>query len=120
MAWIVEKFWAWTDNNGSPEDAISRDEMLDNVMLYWCNATAASSARLYWESFRSSRPAVVEIPTGIAKFPAEIIPPVRAWSESIYSNIQQWTEMPSGGHFAAFEQPELFIADLRSFFAKVR
>ena len=120
MAWIVEKFWAWTDNNGSPEDAISRDEMLDNVMLYWCNATAASSARLYWESFRSGRPAVVEIPTGIAKFPAEIIPPIRAWSESIYSNIQQWTEMPSGGHFAAFEEPELFIADLRSFFAKVR
>jgi pimeloyl-ACP methyl ester carboxylesterase len=120
LAWILEKFWAWTDNEGHPEDALTRDEMLDNVMLYWVTNSATSSARLYWESFRSSRPAPVTVPTGVACFPYEIIPPVRAWSEGIYSDIRRWTKMPKGGHFAAFEQPELFIEDVRSFFAEIR
>ena len=120
LAWILEKFWAWTDNDGSPEDALHRDEMLDNVMLYWATNSATSSARLYWESFRSLRPAQVEVPTGVACFPEEIIPPVRSWSESTYTDIRQWTKMPRGGHFAAFEQPDLFVEDVRSFFAQVR
>ena len=120
LAWIFEKFWAWTDNDGHPEDALSRDEMLDNVMFYWVTNSATSSARLYWESFRSSRPAPVSVPTGVACFPYEIIPPVRAWSEGIYSDIRRWTKMPKGGHFAAFEQPELFVEDVRSFFAEIR
>lgn len=119
-AWILEKFWSWTDCNGHPENALTRDEMLDNVMLYWATNSATSSARLYWESFRSLRPAQVEVPTGVACFPEEIIPPVRSWSESTYTDIRQWTKMPRGGHFAAFEQPDLFVEDVRSFFAQVR
>ena len=125
LAWILEKFWAWTDNQGHPEDALSRDEMLDNIMLYWVTSSATSSARLYWESFASAGnrpppPAQVDVPTGVACFPREIIPPVRSWSEGTYTNIQQWTQMPQGGHFAAFEQPELFIEDVRSFFSQIR
>jgi pimeloyl-ACP methyl ester carboxylesterase len=119
LAWILEKFWAWTDNEGHPEDALSRDEMLDNVMLYWITKSATSSARLYWESFRSSRPAPVTVPTGVACFPYEIIPPVRTWSDGVYTDIRRWTKMPKGGHFAAFEQPELFVADVRSFFSEI-
>ncbi|WP_423921954.1 epoxide hydrolase family protein [Candidatus Poriferisodalis sp.] len=119
-AWILEKFWAWTDCDGHPENALSRDEMLDNIMLYWLNATGASSGRLYWESFRQMPRMTVDVPTGVAKFPKEIIPPVRAWSEPIYSDIRHWSEMPAGGHFAAFEQPELFVDDVRAFFSLLR
>lgn len=115
-AWIIEKFWAWTDCDGHPENALSRDEMLDNVMLYWLNANAASSGRLYWESFRQMSRFTVDVPTGVAVFPKEIIPPVRAWSEPVYTDIRRWTDMKRGGHFAAFEQPELFIDDVRAFF----
>jgi len=121
-AWILEKFWAWTDCNGHPENILSRDEMLDNVMLYWVTATAASSARLYWESFgwkRITAPAV-SAPTGVAVFPKEIIAPVRKWMESRFTNIQHWTEMPKGGHFAAFEQPDLLVQDVRKFFRPLR
>ena len=120
MAWIVEKFWKWTDNNGSPEDALTRDEMLTNVMLYWLPACGASSARLYWESFGSfGRSEKVEIPSGAAAFPREIIKSPRSWCENSY-NITHWTDMPEGGHFAAFEQPELFVDDLRTFFGTIR
>jgi epoxide hydrolase len=120
LAWIVEKFWAWTDCDGHPENALTRDEMLDNVMLYWATAAGASSARLYWESYGAfgSR-ARVELPTGVASFPKEISRPPRAWCEANY-NITHWTAMPRGGHFAAFEQPELFVADVRAFFATLR
>ena len=119
--WILEKFWAWTDCDGNPENILSRDELLDNVMLYWVNACAASSARLYWESFGKRRGVKqVTIPTGVAVYPKEIVPPVRKWMESDFSNIQHWREMPKGGHFAAFEQPELFIHDVREFFRTLR
>ena len=120
LAWIVEKFWSWTDNQGVPDDALNRDEMLDNVMLYWVSNTAASSARLYWESFGSFRQPQVKVPTGVAHFPKEIFSPVRSWAESTYTDIRQWTKMPKGGHFAAFEQPDLFVEDVRSFFAQIR
>jgi pimeloyl-ACP methyl ester carboxylesterase len=121
-AWILEKFWAWTDCGGDPENVLGRDELLDNVMLYWVTATAISSARLYWESFGPARrtPHKVTIPTGVAAFPKEIITPVRRWMEPNFIDIRHWSEMPKGGHFAAFEQPELFIADLRKFFRTVR
>ena len=120
MVLIFEKFCSWTDNQGHPEDALTRDEMLDNVMLYWVTGSATSSARLYWESFKSLRPEQVHVPTGVACFPKEIIPPVRSWSEGTYTDIRQWTKMPKGGHFAAFEQPDLFVEDVRSFFAQIR
>jgi pimeloyl-ACP methyl ester carboxylesterase len=119
-AWILEKFWAWTDCDGHPENILHRDELLDNVMLYWVTATAASSARLYWESFGRARGAKVTVPTGVAVFPREIVPPVRSWMGEVYPNIQYWSEMEKGGHFAAFEQPELFVQEVRSFFRRLR
>jgi pimeloyl-ACP methyl ester carboxylesterase len=120
LAWIVEKFWAWTDCDGHPENALSRDELLDNVMLYWATGSGASSARLYWESFNSFiTDGRVELPTGVASFPKEILRTPRRWCEAAY-NITHWTAMPRGGHFAAFEQPELFVDDVRAFFATVR
>jgi pimeloyl-ACP methyl ester carboxylesterase len=121
-AWILEKFWAWTDCDGHPENILSRDELLDNLMFYWATATATSSARLYWESFGPGRRATheVHIPTGVAVYPKEIVPPVRRWVETRYTNIRHWREMPRGGHFAAFEQPGLFVDDVRAFFATLR
>jgi epoxide hydrolase len=120
MAWIIEKFWAWTDCDGHLENVLSRDELLDNVMMYWVTGSGASSARLYWESLSAfAKAARVELPTGVAAFPREVLPAPRSWCEPVY-NITHWSEMPRGGHFAAFEEPELFVADLRKFFAKVR
>ena len=121
-AWILEKFWAWTDCDDHPENVLSRDELLDNVMLYWVTETATSSARLYWESFGPKRRVAhtITVPTGVAVFPKEIVPPVRRWMESTYTDIRHWTEMPKGGHFAAFEQPALFIDDVRKFFRTLR
>ena len=119
-AWILEKFWAWTDHGGDPHNLLGRDELLDNVMLYWVSNTAASSARLYWESFGQRLPLTVHVPTGVAVFPKEIVTPVRRWMEADFPNIQHWTEMPRGGHFAAFEQPALFVDDVRHFFRRLR
>lgn len=120
LAWIIEKFWSWTDCDGHPENALSRDELLDNVMLYWATASAASSARLYWESYNAFGAGDrVEVPTGVASFPKEVLRVPRSWCEAIY-NITHWTDMPKGGHFAAFEQPELFVEDVRTFFRQVR
>ncbi|MEO8654066.1 MAG: epoxide hydrolase family protein [Ramlibacter sp.] len=120
-AWILEKFWAWTDCDGHPENIFSRDELLDNVMLYWVTACAASSARLYWESFgKGGERLPVDIPTGVAVFPKEIVTPVRRWMEPRFRNIRHWKEMPRGGHFAAFEQPELFVDEIREFFRTLR
>jgi epoxide hydrolase len=120
MAWIVEKFWSWMDCDGHPENVLSRDELLDNVMMYWLTGSGASSARMYWESFNAFRPdSPVEVPTGVASFPKEILRAPRDWCEPNY-HITHWTTMPRGGHFAAFEQPELFVGDVRAFFATVR
>ena len=119
LAWIVEKLYAWSDCDGHPENVFSRDEMLDDVMLYWATNTGASSARLYWESFNAfGGGGKVQVPTGIARFPKEIFRPPRSWCEAAYT-ITHWTDMPRGGHFAAFEQPELFVDDVRAFFASV-
>lgn len=117
-AWIIEKFWAWTDCDGHPENVLTRDELLDNVMLYWCTATAGSSARLYYESFHQEAESIaieVKVPTGCCIYPKEIIRSSQRWAEKRYTNIIQWTEQEKGGHFAAFEQPELYIEDVRKF-----
>lgn len=119
MAWIVEKFWAWTDCDGHPENALTKDEILDNVMLYWATNSAASSARLYWESFSGTRPGYVKCPTGAARFPKEIFRPSRRWAEKNY-NITYWREFDKGGHFAAFEQPEVMVGEIREFFRTLR
>jgi pimeloyl-ACP methyl ester carboxylesterase len=119
-AWILEKFWAWTDNEGHPEDALGRDELLDNVMLYWLNATGASSARLYWESFAAFAGTTVSIPAGVSQFPKEILTTSRRWAERIYTDIIHWNELDRGGHFAAFEEPDLFVDEIRTCFRHVR
>ncbi len=119
-AWILEKFWSWTDNPGDPLDVLDRDHLLDNVMVYWVTATAASSARLYWESFRSIPRMQVDIPAGFAVYPEEIIPPVREWCEPAFTDIRHWSEQPRGGHFAAMEVPDLFVEDLRRFARALR
>ena len=117
--WIIEKFWAWSDCDGHPENALSRDELLDNIMLYWLPGTGASSARLYWESFGkglgSDSSKQVTLPTGCSIFPKEIVVTPRSWAEQRYANIQYWNELDRGGHFAAFEQPELFVEEMRRF-----
>lgn len=120
-AWILEKFWAWTDCNGHPENILTRDELLTNVMIYWATATATSSARLYWESF--GKPGLklpITVPTGVAVYPKEIIAPVRSWMAPRYTHITHWRVMPRGGHFAALEQPGLWLDDIRAFFATLR
>jgi pimeloyl-ACP methyl ester carboxylesterase len=120
-AWIYEKFYAWTDNKGAPEDALTPDEMLDNIMLYWLPAAGGSSARLYRESMGSAfRPGATDVPTGISIFPKEITRPSRRWAEKTYGNIVYWNELDRGGHFAAFEQPKLFVDEVRACFRQFR
>jgi len=119
-AWILEKFWSWTDSNGHPENVLSRDELIDNLMLYWLPRNAASSARLYWESFRQVPTGEIPIPTGASIFPKEIFRPSRRWAEKRYTNLIYWNELEKGGHFAAFEQPALFVKEVRDCFRKVR
>jgi len=121
-AWIVEKFRAWCDCNGDPESIFTKDEMLTNITIYWVTQTATSSARLYYESSRAPTSGPIgriEVPTGAAIFPYELFITPRKWAEATY-NITHWTEMPRGGHFAAMEQPELFVEDLRTFFRPLR
>ncbi|CAN5666250.1 epoxide hydrolase [soil metagenome] len=121
LAWIVEKFWAWTDGGGHPEGALTRQQMLDNVSTYWFTATAASSARLYWESFtRLQSPMQIDVPTALTVFPKEIIRPSRRWADKAYSNICWFEQADRGGHFAAFEQPEQFVDQVRGAFRQFR
>ena len=119
-AWIYEKMWAWTDNQGNPEDALTMDEMLDNIMLYWLPATGASSGRLYWESFGSFGSQQLDLPVGVSIYPKEIFRSSRRWGERHMSNIIHWNEMPKGGHFAAWEQPAAYVGEIRDCFRQVR
>lgn len=120
-AWIYEKMWAWTDNNGNPEDVLSLDEMLDNIMLYWLPGAGASSARLYWESFGNAFGSTkLEIPVGVSIYPKEIFRASRRWAEKHMANIIHWNELDRGGHFAAWEQPELFVGEIRNCFRQLR
>ena len=119
-AWIVEKFFAWTDNRGSPEDAVSRDEMLANISLYWFTGAIGSSFWPYYARMHGPWPIpegeTVTAPTGYAEFPKEILSPPRSLAEKTYSNIRRWTRMPKGGHFAALEQPEALAREVIAFF----
>jgi epoxide hydrolase len=123
LAWIVEKFRTWSDCDGDPERLFTKDQLITNVMLYWTTQTSASAARLYWETMHGGALSEVipfiSVPTGVARFPKEILRWPRSWVERQY-NITHWTAMPRGGHFAAMEQPELFVDDLRTFFRTVR
>jgi pimeloyl-ACP methyl ester carboxylesterase len=122
-AWIIEKFRSWSDCGGDVESVFSRDELLDNISLYWFTQTITSSVRLYRESARV--PLRIEAgeritpPFGFARFPKELIRPPREWPERFF-NLVHWTDMPRGGHFAAMEQPELLAADVRKFLRPLR
>jgi pimeloyl-ACP methyl ester carboxylesterase len=119
-AWILEKFWSWMDCDGHPENVVSRDELLDNVMLYWLPGTAASSARLYWESFRNPPMDPVQVPVGASIFPKEIMRTSKRWAEKHFGGLLYWNELDKGGHFAAFEQPETFVTEVRNCFRSLR
>ncbi len=119
-AWIVEKFWSWTDCDGDPANVLTRDEMLDNVMLYWLPAAGASSARLYWENNGKASLGPVAVPVGCSIFPKEIFRPSRRWADKQLTNVQYWNELDKGGHFAAFEQPEAFVSEVRACFRPLR
>ena len=119
-AWIMEKFWAWTDCDGHPENVLTRDELLDNVMMYWLPATGASSARLYWESFNIRNLDAVSAPAGVSVFPKEIFRSSRRWAEKRFTDLRYWNELDKGGHFAAFEQPASYVDEVRAFFRLVR
>ena len=122
-SWIIEKFYEWTDCNGHPENILNKEELIDNVMFYWLTKSATSSARLYWESFGSfggNPEEKLELPIGCSIFPKEISRTPRSWAEQIYSNIVYWNELKKGGHFAAFEQPEIFINEIRNCFKEMR
>ena len=120
-AWIYEKFHAWTDNEGSPEDAVAVDEILDNITLDWLTETAASSARIYHENEKERfYGGVVDLPVGVSIFPKEIVPAPRNWADRVFPNLIHWSELDRGGHFAAFQEPALFVEELRTCFRSVR
>jgi pimeloyl-ACP methyl ester carboxylesterase len=120
-AWIYEKLAQWSDPNDGPEHELTRDEILDNIMLYWLSNTGASSARLYFESFAADfSTQKLDIPVAVSVFLGELYRPLKAWGERAYSKLYYWNEVARGGHFAAFEQPEIFVAELRKSFAQFR
>jgi pimeloyl-ACP methyl ester carboxylesterase len=122
-AWILEKFRKWCDCDGDPRNALPIDELLANITLYWMTETIYSSFRMYFENAAAplafGEHDFVKVPCAIAWFPKEIYFPARTWVQRGY-NIHRWTEMPRGGHFAAWEQPELFAQDLRAFLREFR
>jgi microsomal epoxide hydrolase len=120
-AWIVEKFRSWCDCDGNVEKKFTKDELLTNITIYWVTETITSSARIYFENQRAaaSQGGRVAVPMGCALFPKEIVVPPRRWVEA-RDNVTWWTEMPRGGHFAALEEPQLLVEDIRGFFRTLR
>ena len=119
-AWIVEKFHAWCDCGGNVESRFTKDELLTNIMIYWATQTGPSSVRIYYENrVAPPNPAKVTVPTACAQFPKEISAPPRKYLEARY-NLTRYTLMPRGGHFAAMEQPDLLVSDVRAFFHDLR
>jgi len=122
-AWIAEKFHSWMDCNGDIESVISKDELLTNISVYWFTQSICSSTRLYYEVTQNPRlkflEQPVQVPTGVARFPKEVMLFPRKWCDNVYSDIVQWKTFEKGGHFAAMERPEELVAELREFAAKV-
>ena len=119
-AWIVEKFRAWSDCGGDLGRSFTEDELLTNIMIYWVTGTIGSSTRMYYENSHTLPPiGRIDVPTGIALFPADILLPPQEWAEQRLQ-IARWTSMPRGGHFAAMEEPELLAEDIRAFFRPLR
>ena len=122
-AWIVEKFRTWSDCDGDVERSFSKDELLTNITIYWATQTINSSTRIYYETQQTiwelKQDEMIRVPTGVAVFPKELSHPPREWAERSY-NLQRWTQMPRGGHFAALEEPDLLAEDIRAFFRPLR
>jgi pimeloyl-ACP methyl ester carboxylesterase len=120
-AWFYDKFADWTYSGGEPERSLTRDEMLDDITLYWVTNTGTSGARLYWENNANNFNAVdISLPAAITVFPGEIYRAPRSWAERAYHNLRYFNEVDKGGHFAAWEEPELFAAELRAAFRSLR
>jgi pimeloyl-ACP methyl ester carboxylesterase len=119
-AWFYEKYEQWTDHDGDPERLLSRDEMLDNITLYWLTATAASSARIYWQSMQTFKEHQITVPVGYSQFPRDIHEASLRWVRERYPTLVYYNELPRGGHFAAWEQPEVFASEVRASFRRVR
>ncbi|TWT10670.1 epoxide hydrolase family protein [Reyranella sp. CPCC 100927] len=125
-AWMYDKFAQWTYSGGEPERSLTRDEMLDDITLYWLTNSAVSSARLYWEnnnnnfSAEAQKTAEITIPVAVTVFPGEIYQAPRSWTERAYRKLIYFNEVDKGGHFAAWEEPELFSAELRAAFRPLR
>ena len=124
MSWIIEKFYSWTDcvqeGEKKLESVLTKDELLDNVMIFWLTNSSASSARLYWESFNKPNFDPINTPTGCSQFPKEIFQCSKRWAEKRFSNLIYWNELDRGGHFAAFERPDTFVEELRNCFRSIR
>lgn len=119
-AWILEKYFQWMDCDGHPENVVNRDELLDNIMMYWLPDAAASSARLYWESFGQTNVEPIGMPVGCSIFPKEIFKTSKRWAAKRFSNLIHFEVLEKGGHFAAFEQPATFVDQIRRCFASLR
>jgi pimeloyl-ACP methyl ester carboxylesterase len=129
-AWIVEKFHDWSDCDGDIETRFTKDELLTNIMIYWMTGTIGSSFLPYYDFTNSGALTWMveafkqwtgssDVPTAFAIFPKDISHPPREWAERFF-NVQRWTDMPRGGHFAAMEEPELLVDDIRAFFRPLR
>ncbi len=124
-AWIVEKFYSWSDSGGNIESCFTKDELLTNLTIYWATQTINSAFRIYFESMQAMYNPTgktakrIEVPTAVAMFPKDLVNAPKDFADRFF-NVQQWTEMPKGGHFAAMEQPELLADDIRKFVINVR
>lgn len=120
-AWFYDKFGDWVFTRGEPERAFTRDEMLDNISLYWLTNTGTSSARIYWETLASSpNLAGISIPAAVSIFPGEVYKPPKSWAARAYQNLVYYKRVDKGGHFAAWEEPDLFSAEVRAAFRSMR
>lgn len=125
-AWMYDKFAQWTYSGGEPEKSLTRDEMLDDITLYWLTNSAVSSARLYWEnnnnnfSASAQRTAEISIPVAVTVFPGEIYQAPESWTRRAYPRLVYFNEVDKGGHFAAWEEPELFASEVRAAFKSLR
>jgi pimeloyl-ACP methyl ester carboxylesterase len=119
-AWFYEKYEQWTDHDGDPEKVLSLSDMLDNITLYWLTASAASSARIYWESMRSFREQEIKVPVGVSQFPRDIHLSSRRWVKERFPTLAHYNQVAKGGHFPAWEQPHLFVEEVRATFRHAR
>jgi pimeloyl-ACP methyl ester carboxylesterase len=121
-AWMYEKIAQWTYSNGQPERVLGRDAILDDISLYWLTGTGASAARIYWEDHTNNFNArgIIDLPVAVSVFPGEIFRAPRTWAERCYKNLFYFSEATNGGHFAAWEQPQLFAEQVRAAFRLLR